>query len=163
MSGALKKWPIEQVMRAYGAECRKNAITAAQWYLGKLRALVSTPFPPASQPGEAPHLRTGTLANLGFEAELDEDRRGIRVIIRHSERVEYGPFLEGGTEHMARRPHLYVVYASERERLKRYLAGQGRRPALGRASSTFVPAGMFLAAAEGFNAPLEISIQGFPR
>src|SRR5947209_7057098 len=67
--------------------------------VNELRTVLSRPYPPASRPGEAPHLRTGTLRD-SVSTSFDEARGEGRVDVA----APYAGYLEAGTKRMASRP-----------------------------------------------------------
>lgn len=87
---------LEVAVTAYG----KEMVATVQQDL-------STPYPPASAPGESPHKRTGALAE-GVSSECRKDFSSITLTIK-SERVGDNPDvpaeLNYGTPHMAPRPY----------------------------------------------------------
>jgi phage gpG-like protein len=60
-------------------------------------------WPPPSQPGEPPHLRTGRL-RTSISWRLGADEAGLYADIGSN--VEYAGYLELGTDRMAARPFL---------------------------------------------------------
>lgn len=68
-----------------------------------LRAVIDTPYPPASRPGKPPHKRTGYLQSHAVVKGTPVAPGGFaRIVIRAP---EYGMFyLEQGTKRMAPRP-----------------------------------------------------------
>lgn len=86
------------------------------------------PDRPASQPGEPPHKRTGTLAR-----SLDSEtyRKGGQFFGRMGTNLLYGRFLELGTQRMAPRPYLRPALDVNRKRIVEDIKQAGRR--MGRA------------------------------
>lgn len=74
----------------------------------KMKVALSTPYPPASAPGEAPHSRTGALAE-GVGSVTMPIADGVFTTI-YSERVggdsQVPWWLEHGTGKMAPRPYM---------------------------------------------------------
>lgn len=75
---------------------------------------ISTPYPPASLPGEAPHRRTSDLME-GLEFEVNEEE--LKVTIRST--IGYGIFLELGTSKMQARPFLIPAFFIALEEFRR--------------------------------------------
>ncbi len=69
----------------------------------RIQTLISTPYPPASSPGEAPHKRTGDLIE-SYEWRLVKGLLGGKTLEVGSN-IEYAGWLELGTSKMAPRPH----------------------------------------------------------
>lgn len=63
-----------------------------------LKRSISAPYPPASKPGNSPHLRTGTL-----RGKTEAVVRGREIVIKTT---QVGIFLEGGTQNMEARPFI---------------------------------------------------------
>lgn len=70
---------------------------------------LSGPFPPASFPGEPPHLRTGRL-RASVTWELGQDALGLYAAVGTN--VDYGRYLEDGTDRLAARPWLKSALAA---------------------------------------------------
>lgn len=70
----------------------------------RLRAKLNTPYPPASDPGEYPHRRSGTLRRSVY---YRVDRRALVLyVLARGDIAEYWGFLQFGTHKMAPRPFL---------------------------------------------------------
>jgi len=80
---------------------------AASHMVGVAQALVSTPFPPASSPGDPPHRRTGKLRS---SINYKKKRKGLYEItaggpdVRQAVWMEYGTTKPKGS--IARRPFM---------------------------------------------------------
>lgn len=68
----------------------------------QLRSMLSTAFPPPSEPGESPHRRSGHY--VGSVSHTTESL-GDQVRTTTGVKSKIGPYLEHGTERMAARPH----------------------------------------------------------
>lgn len=65
------------------------------------RERASEPYPPASEPGTSPHTRSGDLVeSINYQVLATED--GVSVTVGTT--LEYGAWLEEGTEIMSPRP-----------------------------------------------------------
>lgn len=69
----------------------------------RAKELASGAYPPASQPGESPHLRSGRFRS-SISWRLGVDSEGLYADIGSN--VEYAGYLETGTDRMAARPTL---------------------------------------------------------
>lgn len=75
----------------------------------------------ASAPGQPPAVDTGRL-RASYTHEVGEDARGPYVDIGTN--VEYAPFLEFGTRHIAPRPHLRPAVEQETQRIATLIIAQ---------------------------------------
>jgi len=77
----------------------------------RLRESISILYPPASEPNNPPHLRTGDLqAGCTVTPDFENNRMGVDI----KSSIEYSEFLEFGTTQMAPRPFI----RPEAERVK---------------------------------------------
>lgn len=76
----------------------KNLDTAADAIASRQRQFLSTPYPPASTPGESPHRRSGDLKS---NVQVVKPGPLVRQI---GSNTPYAAFLEVGTSKMAPRP-----------------------------------------------------------
>lgn len=99
-------WHGPQVEAYIRKVMQERLVVVAKMLLEKLRRNISTPYPPASNPGEFPHLRTGNVRmGLTFHADFG----GMRVFVTNDYRKKghpIGKYLEEGTSIMAARPHM---------------------------------------------------------
>jgi len=63
---------------------------AAEHMKGVAKALVSTPYPPASPPRRPPHMRTGNLRNSIGRKKKNLRRQEVYAGISYSSELEYG-------------------------------------------------------------------------
>lgn len=86
---------------AYGLEVLGDRIYK------RLRQTLNTPYPPASQPGDPPHRRTGRLRNATYY-RVNKAKSELHVGF-DARKARYWRFLEGGTKKMDPRPSLKPV------------------------------------------------------
>jgi HK97 gp10 family phage protein len=89
----------------------EGILRAAMYLKNRIRRNLSTPYPPASDPGEYPHRRTGELRR---SVQLQQGKTGT---VRVGANVPHGRFLELGTSIMEPRPWLSQTLQEERTRL----------------------------------------------
>lgn len=88
--------PEEQI-----AAIATRAMTeAGEEVVNEIRQKISRAYPPSSDPGTPPHLRTGDLA-LGIHSHVDEFHDNVTLTIVSE--TPYGLFLRDGTDRMAAR------------------------------------------------------------
>ena len=80
--------------------------------------------PPPSEPGEPPHLDTGTLAR-SIDWEVEDQPRSI--VGRIGTNLDYGRYLELGTSIMAPRPYLRPALDRMRPHIQLMFRQAGRR------------------------------------
>ena len=90
-----------------------------------IQDLISTPYPPASEPGKAPHLRSGKLQR-GITVVVEKATKGRAAALVVKAGVEYGAYLETGTRKMIRRPYASTVLTSGRGRSAKTLKKKWR-------------------------------------
>lgn len=102
----------------------KRMLLAAMVFRATLRDNISTPYPPASQPGEYPHLRTGTGYKEIFvipdtpEGIVDD---GLNVWVGFSNLAWYMPFLERERDRLG----IFYLFNEMQPRLRAIMAGEG--------------------------------------
>jgi len=93
--------------------------------LDDLKVHLSEPYPPPSDPGHDPHLRTGDLRH-SYLVQTAEDAVG--ATIEFASRIKYAVYLEFGTRRMLPRPHLRPLALRHAQPLREVLgAGIERR------------------------------------
>jgi len=90
--------------------------------VARIVEMVDTPYPPASDPGSAPHRRTGTLQR-GYDWEVVKGSRNESHLNLTNEDAEYWEYLEFGTRNMAPRPHVRPAMRSARDSLGAKIVG----------------------------------------
>lgn len=68
-----------------------------------IQSEIGTAFPPSSDPGTPPHLRTGDLQGGVF---FSVDQFGSEYVLTVTSTAPYSKFLEDGTDRMAARPFM---------------------------------------------------------
>lgn len=81
-----------------------------------IKASISVPYPPASEPGQPPHMRTGNLRRsykFRVEGARRKSRRDRTLTIESDPAIakDYPLYLEFGTSRMAARPHVRPAVA----------------------------------------------------
>src|SRR4051812_47974766 len=72
-----------------------------------IRQSISIPYPPASSPGQPPHMRSGELlAGIGHSV----DEQGDGIVLSVTSQAPHSTYLEYGTAHMAPRPFMRPAY-----------------------------------------------------
>lgn len=107
-SGGRAPWAVRSAIadgQARAADRIKRAI----------RRTINIPFPPASQPGEPPHRRTG---NLRRNVEWWQNRKTLTVQVGVTVDAPYGLFLEFGTRKMAARPFIRPIMEDMQSTIK---------------------------------------------
>jgi HK97 gp10 family phage protein len=97
---------------------------AARSLVRVMRANLNTPYPPASEPGEFPHKRTG---NLRDNVDYWIDRKTLKLRIGPTVDAVYGLYLEYGTSRMAARPWIAPSYASRKQQFQNTIANASRK------------------------------------
>ena len=122
----------ERFMKSLRAASVKGIMAGARYLQKQVRAKISTPYPPASRPGKAPHLRTG---NLRRGIVLNRKRRGVyeggEVIVGWSERAKYGAYHEAGITYsrvgFQRRPHIEPTFRRHAGRIAKIMLAETKR------------------------------------
>ncbi len=112
-----KREQVEAALMAAGAE-----MTA------ELKESISEPYPPASAPGEPPHLRTGQLA-AGIGSRVTRQANGSQLTI-FSMRVGRSIVpraLEFGTSRMAARPYMGPLFRRWKRKFLKFVANYLRQ------------------------------------
>jgi hypothetical protein len=93
--------PAEQIRQDLEADRRRlqqNAGEAAALIQAELRAALGTPYPPASRPGQIPHLRSGALQASAYATAASAPGRitiTVGATAPHAEAVSrLRPFIE---------------------------------------------------------------------
>jgi hypothetical protein len=101
------------------AAMRRALERVAPQMVEAIQGVIDTPYPPASRPGNPPHLRTGTLHDTLEAVVVSHNRIEIRG-------VDYGNHLEKGTQHIAPRPFLDPTITQQMDKwnalVQQYLA-----------------------------------------
>lgn len=105
------QWRGPQVKAALAAEMGKRMVEVEKFVRGQYQQNVGLPYPPASRPGEFPHVRSGRLfRGVTSNVNVLGDGKTIRLTLGNTASSERGfPYpaaLEHGTSRMAPRPHL---------------------------------------------------------
>ena len=127
------RWFGDRVFQAITGETENRMQRAVLHLENETKQLISRPGPlgkhatvrgrlPASEEGEPPHRRTGTLIR-SVSSQVDVE--GHEIIGRVGTNVRYGFWLEVGTSKMAARPWLTTGFDHEGPKLARILAGKG--------------------------------------
>jgi hypothetical protein len=94
-------WHGEEALAHVRGEMTPRMEAAADACVRGIQESIATRFPPASAPGEPPHLRTGDLyASIGWFHDFRENTWAV-----YSD-SPYAPFLEYGTAFLAARPFM---------------------------------------------------------
>lgn len=96
-------WDQTYVKRTLRPAIRDAFVDYGREYVRDVRANISTPYPPASRPGEPPHRRRGRLRS-SMRATVFVDSND--VVLQAGSDLKYSTFLEVGTSRMAARPYL---------------------------------------------------------
>jgi hypothetical protein len=105
---ATLKWTGDNIVSQTRDAIREGMKDAAELIVAQVREMISEPFPPPSQPGTPPHLRTGTLLAAIDYWELPKE---LEVLIGANVTAEYWSHLEYGTVKMDPRPFVSVAVA----------------------------------------------------
>ena len=103
MSKVIFKWNGPQVLSIVRKGVKEGMKAAAEFTEEKMKELVSIPYPPASEPGQPPHLRTGDFRDA-ITHEVSSDGKIARIGIAKAADCPYARLLEIGTDEMAPRP-----------------------------------------------------------
>lgn len=109
------------VVRSIIADGLEEAARSLAWHI---RRSISTPYPPASEPGEPPHRRTGTLYR-GVGSTVNRQTLVARIVV--DRKVFYWKFLERGTSMMDPRPFVRPMVLKRRRITKETVAAAARR------------------------------------
>lgn len=116
------RWFGPEVKARLHRENIKRLTAAALTIENHSRRSISEGYPPASIPGEPPHVRTGALRN-----SVTHEVGDFEEIARIGTNLPYGRHLELGTKHMPARPWLRRAFAETRAAVARiFEAAAGR-------------------------------------
>lgn len=87
----------------------------------ELKKLISAPYPPASKPGNPPHMRR---PGVGLRAKTEVVARGKDLVVKTT---QVGIWLEGGTRKMAARPFIERTIGKQRRSWERRLNALTRK------------------------------------
>lgn len=102
------KWNGSQVFGQVEDRIRNNVERALAHLVDALQENLNTPYPPASDPGEFPHKRTGNL-QASVYYQFDRRRFTGDIIVD----APYAVYLEEGTQKMQERPFLQPTIDAE--------------------------------------------------
>ena len=112
------KFSIKEVTNAVTGAMANRMKAVGQHMEKRVKANISTAFPPASEPGQYPHMRTGDLRDaISYEAHADAVRIGVATAADCS----YAKWLEIGTSKMAPRPFLRMSLDTEVQRIAKMI------------------------------------------
>ena len=117
------RWHGPRIKREIRKEMAARLPDLADMIVEKMRDNISTPFPPASFPGDFPHTRSSELIE-GISHKTDKRKLSVRIFSSapHSE------FLENGTINMEPRPFIDRTLKEVRADARRYLVrGLGQK------------------------------------
>lgn len=101
---------FENALTAY---TRKGVGKVAEQYVAEAKQLVSTPYPPASVPGESPHKRTGVgRESIGFVVTRKGGLKSFVARVGVDPKGFYMMLLEIGTRNIEPRPWVLVALKS---------------------------------------------------
>lgn len=100
----------DKIMKKIREKDAKARRAAGEYLVQKVQEKISTLYPPASSPGDPPHLRTGTLQGSVFYS-IDGETLSVGAS------VPYADALEFGTQNMAARPFLGPTELEERQNM----------------------------------------------
>lgn len=87
-----------------------------------IKQALDEPYPPASDPGEYPHKRTGQLqASVSHEVSTLEDGSPVLYVGVSFDDARYAGYLELGTSQMAPRPFLQLTLDSSMDTIRQML------------------------------------------
>lgn len=113
-------WHGDRLIREWERAAQAGTLAAARRTAHLCRDAVSTPYPPPSQPGEPPHLRTGAgQAAISYRPVLDSPTPAAELFLRES--GIHLLYLEVGTERIAPRPWLMPTLLAHQHDI--YLTG----------------------------------------
>lgn len=110
------RWFGPKLRGRVDARVGQNLWKAAHHVANETKINLSTAYPPASSPGEFPHLRTGAL-RASIQPEVDFAQQTAIV----GSDLEYSRYLETGTTKMDPRPFLTTTLEQERTTIRRIL------------------------------------------
>lgn len=89
--------------------------------MDRAEEMLSTDYPPASEPGESPHRRTGNLQAL---SSFEVDVSGDQVSLTYRNDAAYAEFLNSGTSRMEARPFADLLQAEFEDQIPDLLAAE---------------------------------------
>ena len=98
MSGAIQRWNATAVKGRTRDALARGMQAAIEYLVAEVSESISVGYPPASEPGEPPHLRTGTLRGsiIGGVITPDENTVIGRFGVQKGPAEKYGRALELG-------------------------------------------------------------------
>ena len=109
---------VDPVVNATRHDMAKRLNKAGQHVRNVLVRKLSSPWPPASTPGEMPHARTGKLRQSINVRRATADNLHCEV----GTSLRYGAYLEIGTKKMAARPFLRRTILEEAANIRKIIA-----------------------------------------
>ncbi|KKN19685.1 hypothetical protein LCGC14_0943290 [marine sediment metagenome] len=103
-----------QIKRANRAMAKARRQVAKEM-TKELKSLISAPYPPASKPGNPPHMRR---PGSGLRSKTEVVARGKTLVVKTT---QVGIYLEGGTRNMAARPFVNRTIDKQRRKWERRL------------------------------------------
>lgn len=103
-----------EVLRSVRARAERAIVAGAQYIARRVRENISTPGPPASAPGEYPHVDTGELL-ASIEVRGTGMQRTVVATADHAEQVEQS------------REFMQRTYRENRKRLREIVFGELRK------------------------------------
>jgi len=101
-------WQGDKALHDLEKELQKNMEQAADYLAQKTQEAIATPYPPASSPGNPPHLRSGDLQRSVHPVLMPNS---FKVVAD----MPYALMLEFGTSKMAARPFLRPTFEKEKD------------------------------------------------
>ncbi len=111
-------WRGDEIMARLRRQQAERAERALRHVVGVMKEVVSIPYPPASQPGEPPRMRSGDLL-ISIDYEWDAATLSGRVVAT----APYATFLEFGTDKMAPRPFFTSTIDAEKPTMRNIIGG----------------------------------------
>lgn len=109
-------WNGDAALRSIQAHLDTNARAALKMIVDEMTAVVGSPYPPASNPGEPPHRRTGDLrSSISFTYANGKGQ--IAATSEHAGLLEYG------TQKMSPRPFFFSTIAENEGEFMEILGG----------------------------------------
>ena len=103
--------PLHELLNGVNGPVARDLAKRAIRVESAAKLLLNDPYPPPSTPGNAPHKRTARL-QTSITWQLGEDAIGLFAAIGTN--VDYGRYLEEGTERMQKRPFLVPALEAAR-------------------------------------------------
>lgn len=109
MANVTVEWRGNAVLAQVEAAVASGMATAGKALAASTVKKVSTPYPPASRPGNPPHARRGRSGGLAGAITHKVERQGQNVVLSvgvppDSPNRKVAEYLQGGTGRMAARP-----------------------------------------------------------